>query len=144
MIKGILSDIFSPHSSFGERCLAALIALFTVLVAWLLGWLIFFLVNSMGIGPTKTAITMVEAKQVVPAYTTTTFVVSGKVMVPITTYFPESYELRFKIDAKNLKSAVEKDFFDRVKTGEKIEVDYGFGRLNGSYEPVRIRSVHNE
>ncbi len=144
MIKDMLSDIFSPFSSFGEKCMSALMMLLMILVAGLLGWLIFILVNSVGITPTKTAITVVESKQVVPAHTTTMFVMSGKVMVPITTYHPESYKLHFKIDVKDLESTVEKEFFDSVKTDEKIEVDYGFGRLNGSYEPVRIRFAHNK
>ncbi len=144
MIKWTLNDILSPHSSLGDRCLAALIALLMLFAFGLLGWLVFILVNSAGIAPTKTTVTVVEEKQVIPAYTVTTLVMSGKVMVPITTYYPESRQLCFKIDGQGLKSTVDKKFFDRIKTGESIEVDYGRGRLNGSYEPVRIRRVHDK
>lgn len=138
MIRGILDDIFSPYSSFGDRFFAALIALFII---GLVGLLSFFLIDSVSITSTKTVVTVVEAKQVVPAHTTTTMVMIGKILHPIITHHPESYYLHFKIDDEELDSGVEKEFFDTVDVGERIEVDYGFGRLSGSYNPVRFRSI---
>lgn len=112
----------------------ATLALFAIGCVALLG---FVLVDSVGITPTKTTITEVEMKQVVPAYTTTILV--GKVMVP--QFHPESYRLHFKIDGEELSPTVEKNFFDNIRVGDKIEVDYGFGRLSNSHKPTQIRLV---
>ena len=137
MIRGILRDIFSRYSSFGDRCLAALIALLMLAGVGLLGLLAFILVDSVGITPSKTVITLVEAKQVVPAHTTTILV--GKVIVP--QYHPESYRVHFKIDEEEISPTVEKKFFDDINVGDKIEVDYGYGRLSNSHQPTQIRLV---
>ncbi|HSE35515.1 MAG TPA: hypothetical protein VLB83_05335 [Candidatus Paceibacterota bacterium] len=135
MIRDILRDIFSPYSLFGDRCLAALMALLMLAAVGLVVLLGFVLVDSVGITPTKTATTVVEAKQVVPAHTTTILV--GKVIVP--QHRPESYRLHFKIDGEELSPTVEKKFFDDVRVGDRIEVDYGFGRLSNSHQPTQIR-----
>jgi len=137
MIKDILSDIFSPCSSFGDRCLAALMGLLMLAVVGLLGLLAFILVDSIGITPTKTTATVVEAKQVVPAHTTTILV--GTVIVP--QYHPESYRLHFKIEGEEVSPTVKKKFFDDIKVGDRIEVDYGFGRLSNSRQPTQIKLV---
>jgi hypothetical protein len=137
MIRYILSDIFSPCSSFGDRCLAALMALLMLAAVGLVVLMGFFLIDSVGITPTKTATTVVEAKQVVPAYST--IILVDKVIIP--QYYPESYLLHFKIDGEELSPMVEKKFFDDVRVGDRIEVDYGFGRLGNSRQPTQIRLV---
>lgn len=135
MIGDILDNIFSPYSSFGERCLAAFIVLTVLLAIGLVGLLVCMLVDSVGIAPTKTTVATVEAKQVIPAHTTTMLV--GKIMVP--QFHPESYRLHFKIDGYKISPTVEKKIFDEVNVGERIEVDYGFGRLSNTHQPTRIR-----
>jgi hypothetical protein len=137
MIKDILNDIFSPYSSFGDKCLAALIALLMLVGVGLLGLLAFILVDSVGITPTKTTVTVVEEKQVVPP--TTYILMAGKIFIP--QHHPKSYRLHFKIDGEEVSLTVEKKFFDDIKVGDKIEVDYGFGRLSNSRQPTKIRLV---
>ena len=75
MIKDILNHIFPPYLSFGDRCLAAFLALLVLATVGLLGLLSFIFVDSVGITPTKTMAAVVEAKQVVPAHTTIILVV---------------------------------------------------------------------
>ena len=117
--------------------MGVVLVLCMLLALGLVIFLVFTLVNSVGVKPTKTALTVVEAKQVVPAYTTVQLV--GK--VPVTIYHPETYHLHFKIDGKAVTSAVNKKFFSFAKVGDQIEVDYGFGRLDNSYLPVNITVV---
>jgi hypothetical protein len=131
MIKDILNDIFPPYWSFGDKCLATLMAL------GVLGLLAFIIVDSVGITPTKTTVTVVEEKQVVPAHTT--YIMTGKIFIP--QHHPKSYRLHFKIDGEEVSLTVEKKFFDDIKVGDKIEVDYGFGRLSNSRKPTKIRLV---
>jgi len=140
MIRDVLGDIFSSYSSFEERCIGvfvALVALLVVAAVGLLGLLAFVTVDSVGIIPTKTTTSVVEVKQVVPAHTTAILV--GKVIVP--QYHPESYRLHFKIDGEELSPTVEKKFFDHVRVGDRIEADYGFGRLSNSHHLTQIRLV---
>jgi hypothetical protein len=138
MIKDILNDIFSSYSSFEDRCLAALMALLMLVGVGLLGLLVFILVDSVGITPTKTTVTVVDEKQVVPVHTTY-ILMGGKIFIP--QHHPESYRLHFKIDGEEVSLTVDKKFFDDIKVGDKIEVDYGFGRLSNSHQPTKIRLV---
>jgi len=139
MIREFLSDIFDPNLSFGDRCLATLIVTLVVLlvpaVIGLLGLLGYMLADFAGIAPAKTAVTVVEEKKVVPAQTTVILMKNG--MFPQCS--PESYRLHFKIDGKELTFTVKREFFNSINVGDKIEVGYGFGRLTGSLQPIRIK-----
>lgn len=137
MIRDILSKIFYPYSSFGDRCLATLIALLMLTAVGLSGRLAFVLVDSVGITHTKTAITTVEVKQVVHAHTTAILV--GRVLIP--QCHPKSYRLHFKIDGEEISLTVKKKFFDDINVGDRIEVNYGLGRLSNSHQPTEIRLV---
>src|SRR3989344_5300182 len=103
MIRDMLSDVFSRYSSFGDKCLAALMALLMLAAVGLVVLLGFVLVDLVGITPTKTTITVVELKQVVPAHTTISLV--GKVTT-VLQYHPESYRLHFKIDGEEVSPTV--------------------------------------
>ena len=117
MIRHTLSDIFSRDSSFGEKCLVALMALLMLAIVGMLGLLAFILVDSVGITPSKTVITVVEAKQIVPAH-----IITGLAgQVPVLQYYPESYRLHFKIDEDEVSPTVEKNFFDDINVGDRIE-----------------------
>lgn len=135
MIRDILSDIFSTELSFGNRCLAAFIILIILGLLVLVGLFGFVLVDSVRITPTKTAVVTVEEKQVIPTYTSIIMICK----VVTTEYHPESYQLRFKVEGKEIYHAVEKKFFDNVSISDIIEVDYGFRRLSKSLQPTRIR-----
>lgn len=137
MIRDILSDIFSPYAFFWDRCLAVLLALFVLATFGLVVLLGLIIIDSAGITPAKTATTVVEAKQVVPAYTT--ILLAGKIVVP--QYHLESYRLHFKIDGEEISPSVKKELFDNINVGDRIEVDYGFGRLSNSHQLTEIRLV---
>lgn len=137
MIRDTLNDIFSPYSSFGDRCIAALMALLMLAAVGLVLLLGSVLVDSVGVTPTKTTTTVVEAKRVVPAHTSP--LMGGKVI--LLQYHRESYRLHFKIDGEEVSLAVKKEFFADINVGDRIEVDYGFGRFSNSHQPTKIRLV---
>lgn len=137
MLKDFWNDIFSRHSSFGYKCLAGFILLGTLVLFGLIGVLLFIAVDTVGITPTKTMTTMVEAKQVSSAYTS--FIHMGKSIIP--QYHSASYRLLFKIDEEEVDHTVEKEFFDTINVGDTIDVDYGQKRLSGSHMPTSIRFV---
>ncbi len=139
MIREILSDIFSPYSSLGERCWATLIVLLVLVIVGLFCYLGFTFVDSAAITPTRMTVTVVDVKEVVPAYTTIIMVRN----VTIPEYNPESYRLHFKLDGEKVSSSVEKKLFEEINVGDRIEVVYGFGRLSKSHQPTRIRLIGN-
>lgn len=141
MLRDLLNDLSSPYSSLGDRYLAGFVFTMLAVGAGLIGLLGFMFVNSVGIIPTETAFAVVEEKKIVPAYKTTTIMMVGKVMVPVINNYHESYRLYYEINRHKLESAVKKEFFDSVRIGEKIEINYGLGRLNESYEPLIVKSV---
>lgn len=120
-----------------DKFLAVLMALLMVVLVGLMVWLVYLLIDSVGITATNTTITVVESKEVVSAHTT--YILVGKVLVP--QFQPESYRLHFRIDGTRVSSTVEKDFFDNVSIGDRIEVDYGFGRLSNSLQPTQIKLI---
>lgn len=135
MIKELLSSIFSQNSSFVERSVAAVIALLILALTAcivLVGILVF---DEVGITPTKTTTTVVEAKEFMPAYAT--LIPAGKTM--ITQYHPEEYRLHFKIEEKQVLHRVDRELFDTIKVGDTIEVNYGFGRLSNTPQPTSTK-----
>lgn len=139
MIRDLSETIFSRRSSLVEKLCAIITAFFLLACAALFAFMIFDFFNSEGLKATKTAITVIELKQVVPAHSSTITIVAGKVIFPQTTHHPESYRIHYSIDGKKLDSSVSKVFFDNVKIGSKIEVDYATTRLDGSYDPSYFR-----
>jgi hypothetical protein len=137
MFKELFYEIFSPYSTFGERSLALFILLLIIFMVGLLAIVGFNIADSTAITPTKTVVTTIELKQTKNAYTT--MVMAGKVMV--SQYHPESYLLHFKIDGEEISSNVDKKFFDSVTKNDKIEVNYGFGRMSHSCVPVTIKII---
>ncbi len=138
MISAIWKDLVSPYSSFGERCLSAVIMLVGLVAVAGLGWLLFFLIDSVGVSATKSAVVPIESRWVTPAYTTTTFVSTGKVMIPIVTYHPTRYNLRVQIDGELVKFTVDQSFFEQVGPGTLVQVGYGMTRLSSSYTVVTV------
>ncbi|MGC8775704.1 MAG: hypothetical protein ACP5QN_00060 [Minisyncoccia bacterium] len=135
MVKDLLRDIFSK-TSFNEKCMSVFLLLLIVmtLISW--GMLIFTIIASMGIFPTKTVVTVVEAKKVIPAYNTSVMV--GKIIIP--QHQPGYYQIRTKIENEEIDIPVEKDFFDKINVGEKIKVDYGLKIFN-SYQLIKITQL---
>lgn len=135
MIKELLNRIFSRDSSLGERSIAATIVLLVLALTTSIVFLGLVLVDVAGITPTKTTTTVVEEKRFMPAYAT--IIPAGKTV--ITQYHPEEYRLHFKIGEKKVLHRVDRELFDTIKVGDRIEVDYGFGRLSNSPQPTNTR-----
>ncbi len=131
----MVSSVFSPSTSFGEKCALSLLALCMLSMVVFLGLSGLGVINSENLPSTGTAITVVEQKEIIPAYTT---------MLPGSSHQPESYLIKFKIEGKEKSFAPEKELFDGINPGDKIEVDYGHGRLTGSDKPIRIRLLNKK
>lgn len=66
--------------------LVAILVVITVILA-------FDAIDSAGITPNKTAVVVVEEKQIVPAHTTSGSMWVGRTAIPTMTHHPESYQI---------------------------------------------------
>ena len=138
MLRGVLNDSLSSHSSFFDRFVGVFIILSIITIVVLLGLLTYKIVDSMDVPSVGTVETVIEAKQITPAHHTPMMI--GKVFVM--QYHPKTYQVCFRMDGWYFCPNVSRDFFDYVNIGDKIEVDYGFGRLSGSYRVIGIRLLN--
>lgn len=137
MVKEIWNTLSPFRLPLKDRCVLAIFVLLILLIVGILGLSAFWLVDVVGINQANMAVTTVEIKQIVPAYTIVSPV--GKILVPV--YHSEVYLLHFKIDEEEISFAVYEKLFNDIKVGDRIEVDYGFGRLSNQHFPAKIRLV---
>lgn len=137
MIRDTLNDLFSSRSPLADRCLAAAGVVLMLSLVGLLGLLGFTVVDSAGIAPTETVVTVIEAKLIIPSDVTN--ILAGKVMFPI--FHSKSNMLKFRINGKVVSFKVKEKLFNDVNVGDRIRVDYGFRRLSNLYQPTGIKLV---
>ena len=114
-----------------DRILFAVIGICVAALIFLMGWLVFIGVDSVGVQTERAAATVVD-KTFTPAHTTTTFVMSGKVMVPITTYYPDSWSIKVSPDGTNAVGCPASHAeYDATQQGANIVVYLKQGRLSG-------------
>lgn len=139
MIREILDAIFSRSSTLGDRFMAIVIVLIALVAFGILVLLGFIFFDSVGVDASKTAMTVINKKEVIPAHNTAVPV--GKIMT--IQHHPASYRIRFEIDERGVDFSVKKKFFDDIKVGDSIEVKYGYGRFTNSPQPKSVRLVFN-
>jgi hypothetical protein len=80
-------------------------------------------------------------KYIVPAYSTTTFINSGKSLIPVTTYNPELYEVKIiTINGESAEGYVSKQNWNEVVVNKNVAVTYHKGRISGNIYIDEIRS----
>ena len=91
---------------------------------WLCGWLI-----DSSFLPLKEKEGIVTEHYYIPAHTTTTYMMSGKVMIPITNYIDDSYEIIVEIDGLTDKVYLYQSNWNEIKVGDKFCFSYTNGRI---------------
>lgn len=91
-------------------------------------WLNVWLIDSSFL-PLKQKEGVVTDKYYVPAHTTTTYVMSGKVMIPITNYISESYDITIEIDGITDDVGLCNSYWNTVQIGDKLCCEYTNGRI---------------
>ena len=94
-------------------------------------WLSVWLIDS-SFMPIKEKDGIVTNKYIIPAHVTTTYVMSGKVMIPITTYHNTSYNIEITIDNLEDDVCIYEGYYDVVLIGQKIHCKYTNGRIKKS------------
>lgn len=134
-MKEFLSDmLIEPFTEYDRdwfSCTMGVVMwLFTIAVGGFLLWLICMPIDRMGL-PEKENTGIVIGRCYSPAYIQTTMVMSGKTMIPITSYYPESWSIEIKIPAEDQSESVcvSHQSFENIPQGKQFKVRYYIGRL---------------
>lgn len=121
-----------------EKLLGCMIVFVLIITIALIGLVAYVAIDEVGIEPTEKTTSIITAKTVKPPSTTTTWIMTGKVLIPITVTHPESYHVSFLIKETEVCCSINKPLFDQLAIGAEIEVIYGYGRLTKKFQPVSI------
>ena len=111
-----------------DYIIGGLFWIFTILIVGGFLWLSVWLIDSSFL-PIKQKEGVVTEHCYVPAHTTTTYVMSGKVMIPITTYVNDSYEITVEIDGLTDNVSLYRSTWYKIKVGDKFCFNYTNGRI---------------
>lgn len=143
IITDLFTDLFYSSDLMTKFSAGLVIVCAGVLIPLIL-YLLFDLINTFGVEGSKKAKVVVVGKETLPAHSTTFFVPSGKVFVPISVDRNESNEIKVKLCGENVTFSVDKEFFDSISVGEEIEVNYGIERLTGKCLPFHTKKLRPE
>lgn len=110
--------------------LGSIIWIFSIIASFFVSWGIFYVIDSVGLED-KTGTGVVVARHYYPAHTTTTFVTTGKTMIPVTNYVSEDYSLCVKIGDQFDFVSVYEFSFNLINDGDSVECVYNEGRISG-------------
>ncbi|WP_077920441.1 hypothetical protein [Spirosoma sp. 209] len=88
--------------------------------------------------PVKEGKGVVIGKRIAPAHTTTTWVMSGKVLVPVITRHPTVWYLDIQVDAQTDEMHVSEARYNKTPIGKTVQCKYVLGRLS---EDLYIREI---
>ncbi len=125
-----------------ERITGCLIILISLVVLVMAGFVLCIAIDKTGIEATKTTTTEVTKKWYEPPMTTSTFVMHGKMLVPITHRKPEAYKIGFVLEGKERSLKVQIEMYNQLTVGQQVTVEYGFGRF--SKEPYATKVVFTD
>lgn len=134
MVKKILKDArLYIYSLIGndKRDIVFLLSLFL----FALGITVVGILSEVWPYSVKEVITTIEAKQYIPAYVSESS--AGKFGMQ-KNYHKELSKIYFKANGESVVFIVEKDFFDSVNVGDKIEVTYFVGKFKDPHEPMKV------
>ena len=100
----------------------------TILIVGGLLWLSVWLIDSSFL-TLKEKEGVVTEHYYVPAHTRTTYVMSGKVIIPITNYINDSYEITVEIDGLTDNVCLDKSNWNEIKVGDRFCFNYTNGRI---------------
>ena len=124
-----------------ERIAGCMVILISLVVLVMAGFVLYIAIDKTGIETTKTTTTEVTKKWYEPPMTTSTFVMHGKMLVPITHRKPEAYKIGFVLEGEDKSCKVELEIYDQLSVGKKIIVEYGHGRFSKKYWPTSVSPI---
>jgi len=134
VMKDFLSDLWEnmtdPIEGFWDGVGRFFLWLVMLIVVVLILWGIYYLVDSVG-RPKHEGYGNISGFGHSEAYTSTTYVKSGDIMIPITTYHPESWSVFIKVGDKEGSIGISESFYNYAKSNDRVYVTYTLGRISG-------------
>lgn len=135
-----IRDLLFSHSWL-DRLFGLLVSLFFVLVIGLILAVGYEAVDKLNIPSPKIAMVEVRSRYVEPAHPATETYLIGKTLFSRVVQHPETYHVHIQINGTELDICVEQSFFDSVRVGDHIVVNYGQTRLSKKYEVKTVSRV---
>lgn len=135
-MKDFFKEMLIETFEDGEYFLGILMWLLSLIVVGLISLLFGWLIDSTYL-PIKEKEGVIVDKYVRPAHYTTTYINSGKVLVPINTFHRESYHIEVEIDHIKDDVSIYLNDFNSKEIGDKIHCEYTKGRI---FKTIYIQS----
>jgi len=134
MRDSIFYDMFidSFTGGFWYALLGILTWILSLVLIAIVAGLIILGVDSIGLTE-KEAAGYVSDKNITEAYTSTSMIMSGKVMVPITTDHPKNFYITVKYDKYSDNVSMSEKDYNSIKVGQKVNFIYGSSRIFDSF-----------
>jgi len=138
----LLTDpLTSPYSTITDKVISiVMIGLILLCIAFVI-YLIFHLIDTVGVKGERKTITKIRRKKINPAYTTIISITTNGVTTMIPQHHPETYCIDYMLEGFLRSSSVRKDFFDSLSLGDGLRVTYGMGRITKNFVPVNFSKL---
>lgn len=123
-LREMLIEPFEDEDYFLGIFMWILTVIAVGLIALFFGWII-----DSSYLPIKEKEGIVIDKYIRPAHYTTTYINSGKILVPMNTFHRESYHIEVEIDDMRDEISIYQNDFNSKEIGDKIHCEYTNGRI---------------
>jgi len=127
-MKEFLKDMLIEPFTDNDWMNCILGGLMWILIIAIVGGLLWLIDSSFL--PLKEKEGVITEHYYVPAHTTTTYVISGKLMIPTTNYIDNSYEITVEIDGLTDNVCLYQSNWSEIKIGDKICFNCTNGRIS--------------
>lgn len=141
-MKAVITDLWSflaePIDGFWDGVIRVILWVCFLGITFLILWGIFSLLDSCG-RPEKEGYGEIIGKYYHEPYTTTTFIKSGDVNVPITTFHPERWSVDITVDGSTDGIDVSESYYNSATDNQQVYVSYVRGRISNK---LYIKSIN--
>jgi len=128
VMKDFFKEMLIEPFEYGEYFIGIIMWILSIIVVGLIALLFGWLIDSSYL-PIKKKEGIIVDKYIRPAHYTTTYINSGKVLVPVNTFHRESYHIEVEIDDMRDEISIYLNDFNKKEIGDKIYCEYTNGRL---------------
>ena len=133
MISEMIGDIprMLLSGDWLEKIVAVLFLVALIVAVLLIIWFLYWAIDSW-FRPEYRGEGIVANKTFTPAHSTIYMMMVGKIMIPQTTYHPDSWDIAIRINDGRIGSVgVTQGTYLSLKDGNKVDIIYTCGRLSG-------------
>lgn len=140
-MKSIMYYLFIEPFSIGwlEIILGSILWVMSLIIFGLIAWGTFYLIDYSFLKQQQDKGIVID-QWICPAHNSTSFVMTGKVMIPITTHYNTSWHLDIEINGLKDDVSVSKSYFDLIDIGDSVNCEYVNGRLSNY---IYIKNILN-